>query len=275
MINTDRYDEKVYKKQELLRQYLLALDSVAVGFSGGIDSTFLLKTAHEVLKDKAVAVTVYFSSFPQRELNAAIDFCKKEGIKHIVREIDQLEIKGFQENPPDRCYLCKKEFFGTIKELAQEHSIRNVAEGSNMDDLKDYRPGLRAVEELGIKSPLRQAGLTKRDIRYLAKQMNIPIWNKPSSACLASRFVYGETITKEKLHMVEMGEQILQDLGFEQTRVRIHKTMARIEVLPRELELVLKSGTREVILEKFLNLGFSNVTLDLQGYRVGSMNELL
>ena len=263
------------QKYELLKEYIKSLGSVAVAFSGGVDSTFLLRTAHDVLGDKVLAVTASSCSFPERELREARKFCSENGIAHEVCESEELDIDGFRQNPVNRCYLCKHELFEKMIDIAAKKGFENVAEGSNMDDMGDYRPGLQAIAELEVKSPLRAAGLYKEEIRQLSKQLGLPTWDKPSFACLASRFVYGETINEEKLGMVDRAEQLMIDLGFRQVRVRIHDKLARIEVLPEEIERVTQPDIRKKINDGFREYGFAYVTLDLAGYRTGSMNETL
>lgn len=263
------------EKYKKLQENLQELGSVAIAFSSGVDSTFLLKAAHDVLGDKVIAVTASSCSFPKRELEEAKKFCQENGIRHVICESEELNIEGFRQNPVNRCYLCKRELFEKIRKIAEEHHIAAVAEGSNMDDNGDYRPGLIAVKELNVKSPLRDAQLTKAEIRELSKQMGLSTWNKQSFACLSSRFVYGETIDETKLSMVDQAEQLLLNLGFHQVRVRIHGTIARIEVLPEELQKIVEPGMREQITVRFREVGFSYVTLDLEGYRTGSMNETL
>lgn len=275
MAQMDDTAQKTHDKLMMLKNYLQSLGSAAVAFSGGVDSTFLLKISQEVLGDNVIAVTAKPHSFPDRELEETKAFCREMGIRQYIYELNELAIEGFCENPPNRCYLCKKELLGKMIEIAREHDIPHIVEGSNMDDSGDYRPGQIAVSELGIKSPLREAGLYKEEIRMLSKEMGLQVWDKPSFACLSSRFAYGERITAEKLMMVERAEQLLFDKGFRQARVRIHGTMARIEVLPEQFEMMLERDTRDEIVSKLKADGFTYVSMDLEGYRTGSMNEVL
>ena len=262
-------------KYKVLKEYISSLESVAVAFSSGVDSTLLLRVSHDVLGDKAIAVTASSSSFPERELNSAKEFCKANHITQIIIHSEELNIEGFRDNPKNRCYLCKRELFTKIKAIAHEHNIKNVIEGSNVDDTGDYRPGLKAIEELEIKSPLRYAGLTKSEIRELSRELGLPTWDKPSFACLASRFVYGERIDIEKLKMIERAEELLLEMNFRQVRVRIHGNIARIEIMPEDFARIIQDDIRTKIYDSLKALGFSYVTLDLRGYRTGSMNETL
>lgn len=263
------------RKYLCLLEYLKSLKSVAVAFSSGVDSTFLLYAAKEALGDNVIAVTASSCSFPVRELNEAKQFCKQQGIRHFICKSEELEIEGFSQNPKNRCYLCKRELFEKIRSIAKEQHILEIAEGSNLDDNGDYRPGLQAVAELGVKSPLRECGFTKQEIRDLSKQLGLPTWDKQSFACLSSRFVYGETINEEKLGMVDRAEQLLLDMGFHQVRVRIHGKLARIELEPAEFDKFMEEPVRSRVYQELKAMGFTYVTLDLLGYRTGSMNETL
>lgn len=266
---------ELQKKYEELQRELCSYGKVAVAFSGGVDSTFLLAAAHEALGDNMFAVTATSLSFPEREKNEAREFCEANHIPQYEVPVNEMEIAGYRENPANRCYLCKRALFQRMAEVAEAHGALVVTEGSNVDDEGDYRPGLTAIRELGIKSPLRASSLTKEEIRILSQKMGLPTWDKPSFACLATRISYGEEITEEKLRMVELGEQLLMDLGFRQMRVRLHGKMARIEVEPKDFSQIMQEEIREKINTEFQKFGFTYVSLDLRGYRTGSMNEAL
>ena len=259
-------------KYAKLRELLAGLGRVAVAFSAGVDSTFLLKTAHDVLGDDAAAFTAATGTFPAKELDEAADFCRAENIRLIRLNVDVFSIPGFRENPPDRCYICKKAIFGQIISSAGELGFNKVAEGSNTDDAGDYRPGMRALRELGVLSPMKETGLSKSEIRTLSKELGLSTWNKPSFACLATRIAYGEEITEKKLRMTELAERALSDRGFSQYRVRIHGDSARIELPRDEIRRFADDNLRDEISGYFHALGFRFVSLDLDGYRTGSMN---
>lgn len=265
----------VEEKFENLKKILHELGNVAIAFSGGVDSTFLLKVAHDVLGDNAIAITATSEFFPAREIEETKIFCGREKIRQIILEEKILNVENISDNPPNRCYICKKNLFAKILKLAEENKISHVAEGSNVDDTRDYRPGMKAIKELQIKSPLLSAGICKSEIRELSKKLNLPTWDKPSFACLASRFVFGEKITVQKLSRVECAEEFLREKNFKQFRVRVHENSARIEILPEEFEKIIRSEIRGDIVKKFRDTGFDYVSLDLQGYRTGSMNPVV
>lgn len=262
-------------KLNKLRDYLKELGSLAVCFSGGVDSSFLLTVAREALGDRVVAVTGVDASVPEREVEEAKAFCKERGVRHAIRAVNPLKEEGYRNNSPNRCYYCKRGIFTEAKRVADENGIKYIAEGSNMDDIGDYRPGLKAAAELSVKSPLREAGLYKSDIRLISKAMGLSTWSKPAYACLASRFAYGEKITEEKLRMIDRAEQFLIERGFFEERVRIHGNIARIEVPPVDIPRLVADEIRKVVYEEFKRIGFLFVTLDMKGYRTGSMNATL
>ncbi|WFD12097.1 ATP-dependent sacrificial sulfur transferase LarE [Tepidibacter hydrothermalis] len=263
------------EKLEVLKNNLSKLNNLTVAFSGGVDSTFLLAIAKEVLKENVLAVTVNAFIHTDREIKESIDYANKINVKHNVLNINEINIKEFIDNVPERCYFCKKEIFTQIMKISKQNNIINIADGSNVDDLSDFRPGMKALKELGILSPLKEAGLTKQEIRDLSKILDIPTWNKPSFACLASRIPYNHKITLEKLNMIEKSEEFISQLGFKQFRVRHHGEIARIELPKSDILKFVESDASNKVCKYLKSLGFNYVTIDLLGYRTGSMNEVL
>jgi uncharacterized protein len=269
-------DKSIEEKFIKLKEIFLSMGKVVVAYSGGVDSTLLLKAAKESLGEGHVlAVTALSPLFPGRELAGAKRVAREMGVKHILIESNELEIEGFSKNPSNRCYFCKKELFKEMQNLARKEAISFVVEGSTLDDEKDHRPGRRAIQELGIRSPLQEARFTKKDVRELSRTLGLSTWEKPSFACLASRFPYGEEITPEGLRMVDEAEDFFFSLGFKQVRVRHYQSLARIEVYPEEMSRLMNGSLREQVVNRLKEIGYRYVTLDLQGFRSGSMNEVL
>jgi uncharacterized protein len=264
------------RKYQKLKRILRELESVLVAYSAGVDSSFLLKVASLVLdKDNLLAVTACSETYSRAEYQQALKFAQDFGVRHISVISKELNIKKFRENNKLRCYYCKRELFSQLKKVAQKEGLRFIVDGTTCDDLGDYRPGIRAAKELKVRSPLKEAGLTKDNVRKLSRKLNLTTWNKPQEACLASRFPYGSKITKRKLKQVERGEVILRELGFKQVRVRHYGKCCRIEVGKDEIDKFIRKRSRQRVIAEFKKLGFNYVTLDLEGYRAGSMNEAL
>ncbi len=272
---TQPAERDIHQKLADLQAYLRSLGTVAVAFSGGVDSSLLLKVAHDTLGDGAFAITAETHTMPSEDKPATEEFCRREGIRQYILTYDELQIPGFAQNPTNRCYLCKTALFEHMAAIANEHGAAALVEGSNLDDEGDYRPGLRAVAEQGVKSPLRHAGLHKQDIRDLSRELGLPTWDKPAAACLSSRFPYWHQITEQKLRMVDEAENYLRSLGVGQVRVRIHDDLARIEVSQGDIDLLARADVRAQVDQRLRELGFAYVTLDLAGFRSGSMNETL
>ncbi len=259
-------------KLQRLQQNLKKMNKVAIAFSGGVDSTFLTKIAYDILDDNALALTASSSIHPQWEIKQTKTLATKIGIRQLIIDTNELDIEHFSENRKDRCYYCKKDLFSKIKQIAAHHDIIHVLDGSTIDDILDYRPGLKALRELEIISPLRDVGFTKQEIRDLSKKIGLETWDKPSFACLASRFPYGITINKKRLNDVEKAEDIIRCLGIKQFRVRFHYDIARIEVEKNAFTCILEHS--ETIIKQFKELGFTYITLDIEGFRNGSLNEM-
>ncbi|GHU51479.1 adenine nucleotide alpha hydrolase [Clostridia bacterium] len=265
-------DTKYIKLQDILRNY----GKVAVAYSAGVDSTLLLRAAKDALgAENVLAVTAKSPSFPEREVAAAAEYAKFLVVPHIITQTNEFDNDNFRHNPPNRCYLCKTELFTVIRRISEEHGIRHIAEGSNVDDGGDYRPGLAAVSECGIHSPLREAGLTKKEIRELSKELALPTWDKQSFACLSSRFQYGEDMTPDKIEKIDKAEQYLIDKGFKQIRVRYHDSLARIETDGAGFALLSDESLRRSVSDKFKEIGFLYTAIDILGYRTGSSNASL
>jgi uncharacterized protein len=260
-------DEKYARLLELIS----GLGSAAVAFSGGVDSSFLCHAAVAALGNKAIAITIVSSMLPKSEIDCATSLAQQVGIEHVLVTETEIE-EEVAANPKDRCYFCKKLEFGAIQAAAKERGVHAVLDGSNLDDLGDYRPGLKALEELRIVSPLREAKMTKADIRELSRRFGLPTWNKPAFACLASRIPYGERINREKLERIEKAEDTLRSYGFRQFRVRSHENIARIEVAPEERQRFFDEALLDNVSHTFKSYGFVYVAFELEGYKMGSMN---
>lgn len=263
------------KKFQNLKKILSEMGSVLVAYSGGVDSTLVLSVANEVLGSNVLAVTASSEVYPSEEVEQAKALAESLRVKHRIIETKELSNPKFFNNPKDRCYWCKRELFGELASIAGENDLKYVSDGTNFDDLNDFRPGMEAAHEFGVRSPLREAMLTKEDIRSLSKRLGVPIWSKPSFACLASRFPYGMKITKENLVKVDKAETFLKMLDLTQVRVRHHDMMARIEVPKEDIPKLFEETARSRLLSYLKKLGYSYVTVDIEGYRTGSMNEVL
>lgn len=262
-------------KFEKLKNLLGEMRKVLVAFSGGVDSSFLLKVAVDVLGENVLAVIASSETYPEKERDEAVKLAKSLNVRYEVIQTKELENPDFAHNPPERCYFCKMELFSKLKDIAESEGIPYVLDGSNFEDTSDFRPGAKAAEELGVRSPLKETGLVKEEIRQLSKYVDLPTWNKPSLACLSSRFPYFTEIEPESLKQVAQAEEFLKGLGFNQVRVRHHGQIARVEIEPQEFSKIVEKATKEKIINAFKKFGFIYIALDLAGFRSGSMNEPL
>ena len=263
-------------KTKKLKEIFQTMGKVLVAFSGGVDSTLLLKVAQDAIgNENVLAVTALSPLYPERELSGVKKLIETLGARHRLIESNELEIPGFSKNPTNRCYYCKSKLFEELLSIAKEEAIPFIVEGSTLDDDQDHRPGRVAVRELGIRSPLKEAMFTKTEVRKLSKGLGLPTWDKPSFACLASRFPYGKDITEEGLKMVDEAEDFLFGLGFKQVRVRHYGDLARIEIFKEEMVRLMDDSLREKVVNQLKEIGYRYITLDLQGFRSGSMNEVL
>ena len=262
-------EEKFSKLQNILRE----MGSALIAYSGGVDSTFLIKVAKDVLGEKALAIIAASATFPRLELEEAERQAQDIGIGYLVIKTEELRNPSFYNNPPERCYYCKRELFGKLQEIAREKGFKFILDGTNQDDQNDFRPGRKAGREFKVRSPLFEAGLAKEDIRILSRELGLSTWDKPSQACLSSRFPYGEVISEEKLRIVEEGEEFIRSLGFRQVRLRHHGQLARLEVDQEDIPKFFDNGIGEKIKNKLIELGYLYITVDLEGYRTGSLNK--
>ena len=272
-MNEHNISSEILQKYDSLRDRLKSMKRVLVAFSGGVDSTFLLKVARDVLGDDVLAVIASSETYPEREQQEAQRFAEDLQVRYKVIQTKELDDPSFRDNPPERCYFCKKELFSRLKEIAAAEKIPHVCDGFNFEDTFDFRPGFRAAEELEVRSPLKEAGLGKSEIRLLSRMLGLPTWDKPAMACLSSRFPYFTRIDKESLRRIDAAEDYLKARGFVQLRVRHHGDIARIEVLPQDFSRIMAEEVRTGIVENLKKLGYLYVTIDLAGYRTGSMNE--
>ena len=266
----------VEEKMDALKAILADMGSVIVAYSGGTDSAFLAATAHDVLGDKALAVTAKSPSLAPSELREAVELAERLGLRHRIVETHEVEREDYAANNPNRCFFCKDELYTYLSAYAEDEGYDSIANGTNTDDLGDFRPGLNAAKQYGVRSPMVEADLSKAEIRELSKDMDLPTWDKPAQACLSSRIPYGSMVTVEALTRIAQAEEYLHDeIGIRQLRVRHHDTVARIEVEPQDFITLTDEAVREEVVRKFREIGYSYVTLDLQGFRSGSMNEVL